>query len=92
MKRFAHAVSVYVYILSLVVPLVSSLPPPLQGLQGDMVLVVGVNTSTPKVQVRLRERAWQGVEPDIIVIEQRGGRIRITCASVINNPRLTASN
>ncbi len=39
-------------------------PPPLQCLQGDMVLVVGVNTGTPKV--RVRERAWQGVEPDII--------------------------
>ncbi len=37
-------------------------PPPLQGLQGDM--VVGVNTGTPKVQVHVRERAWQGVEPD----------------------------
>ncbi len=41
-------------------------PPPLQGIQSDMVLVVGVNTGTPKVQVRVRERAWQGVEPDII--------------------------
>ncbi len=52
----------------IVVPLVSYLtpPPPLQGLQGDMVLVVGVNTGTPKVQVRVRERAWQGMEPDII--------------------------
>ncbi len=30
-------------------------PPPLQGLQGDM--VVGVNTGTPKVQVHVRERA-----------------------------------
>ena len=31
-----------------------------------MVLVVGVKTGTAKVKVRLRERAWQGVEPDII--------------------------
>ena len=31
-----------------------------------MVLVAGINTGTAKVKVRLRERAWQGVEPDII--------------------------
>ncbi len=53
----------------IVVPLVSYFTPPpplLQGLQGDMVLVAGINTGTAKVQVRLRERAWQGVEPDIV--------------------------
>ena len=41
-------------------------PPPLQGLHGDIVQVAGINTGMAKVKVRLRERAWQGVEPDII--------------------------
>ncbi len=31
-----------------------------------MVLVAGVNTGTAKVRVRLRDRAWLGVQPDIV--------------------------
>ncbi len=57
---FAHAVPVYVYRTS---------PPPFAaGSPWWQVLVAGVNTGTAKakVKVRLRERAWQGVEPDII--------------------------
>ncbi len=59
---FAHAVPVYVSPI-IVVP--HPTPPPLQGLHGDMVLVASVNTGTAKVKIRLRQRAWQGVEPDI---------------------------
>ena len=49
----------------------SSLPPPPpphppQGLQGDTVLVAGVNTGTAKLQVRLTDRAWKGVGPDVV--------------------------
>ncbi len=28
--------------------------------------MAGVNTGTAMIQVRLRDRAWQGVEPDIV--------------------------
>ena len=41
-------------------------PPSPQGLQGDTVLVAGVNTGTAKLQVRLTDRAWKGVGPDVV--------------------------
>jgi nuclear pore complex protein Nup210 len=37
-----------------------------QGLHGDEVLVSGINTGTAKVRVKLAEKMWKAVAPDIV--------------------------